>query len=251
MADIEHDAALGRFPGEIVQILILDDRAAGLAIETMGDDVAFGQQRQDVIIQRRGLADMDHERELEDAAELFGQLDRHQVPAAGDHGTGAHLEPDDDVAIGLDRRDDAIEIDGAHIHQLTDAIAGHQPDRAEIEESVDVFLRRLDDEFAQADEIAFTGRACIDDGGDAARGAALFGLDRDIGAAIPDMGVKIGPARRHPGAPGVDDLNVVADREPGAGVEDGAVAVHQHVHQRRQTGHGKADRFGAADQQAR
>ena len=44
MADVEHDAARRRLFGQPIKVLVLEDRAAGLAVEAVGDDVAFGQE---------------------------------------------------------------------------------------------------------------------------------------------------------------------------------------------------------------
>ncbi len=73
MADIEHDAARRRLLGEPIKVLVLEDRAAGLAVEAVGDDVALGQHAEHVVIKRRRFADMHHHRQLQDAAELFAR----------------------------------------------------------------------------------------------------------------------------------------------------------------------------------
>ena len=155
MADVEHYAALGCVFGELIEILVLDDRAALFAVKAMGDNIALGQQPQHIIIERWWFPDMHHDGQIEHAAELFGELERDQIPAPRNHGARPNLEADDDVAVFLDHGNGAVDVDRAHVLQFGHAVAGDQTNRSQIEEGVDVFARRLDDEFAHAVEIGF------------------------------------------------------------------------------------------------
>ena len=162
----------------------------------MGDDVAGAEDLENLVEERRRLADMHHQRQLQDLGDLLGDLDRRDAPGAEDHVAGPHLDADDDVAVGLDAGDGAIDVDRADVDEFADAVAGDEADRADVEEGLDALARRLDDVFAKAMEIGLAGRAGIDDGRDAALDAAELRPDRDVGAAMPDMGVQIDPAGR-------------------------------------------------------
>ena len=133
-----------------------------------------GQQLEHIVIERRRLADMHHHRQLRDPRDLLRHRTGVMPQAPMMTWLARTLMPDDDVAVGLDAGEGAVEVDRAHVDQLADPVAGDKADRADVEEGEDALLRRLDDELAKAVEIGLAGRAGVDQRGDAARGAALF-----------------------------------------------------------------------------
>ena len=114
-------------------------------------------------------------------------------------GPTAHLDADDEVAVGL-RHGDGV--DRIHQPDLL-ALADHDPMREaedagvrdmQIGENAD--LARLDHVLAEAREIARAGAAGVDRRGDAGGAAELLGVDAERGAAPIDVGVQIDQARR-------------------------------------------------------
>ena len=126
MADIEHDAARGAFFGQRIDEIVVEDVAARLAVEAVGDDVAQVEQLQDLVEGRRRLADMHHQRQSCDPRHLLGDLDRGDAQAQDDMAR-PHLDPADDVAIGFDAGERALDVDRADVDQLADPIAGDSP----------------------------------------------------------------------------------------------------------------------------
>src|SRR5690606_18820131 len=93
---------------------------------------------------------------------------RSQAPGAGDHARCADLDPADDIAIGLDGGQNPVDVDRLGAAEFGNPVAGHQPDRPDIEEGPDGFGAGVDDVFAQAVEIGLAGRPGIGHGGHAA-----------------------------------------------------------------------------------
>ena len=128
MADVQPDA-LGRTAGgELERILVLDDQAAHLAVETVGNNVPRAEHLKHLVIEWRRLAGMDHQRQLEDLGDLLGHLHRGGAPAAEVDVTGTHLDANDDVAVGFDAGDRAVDVDEVVGLQFRHPVAGDQAD---------------------------------------------------------------------------------------------------------------------------
>ncbi|MCY1292759.1 hypothetical protein D9M70_419980 [compost metagenome] len=204
MADVEADAFAGATFCKLEQVLVLDDAGAGLAVEAVGDDVAGTEDFEHLVVKRRRLADMHHHWDLQDLGNLLAELDRRHAPGAGDHMAGADLQPDDVLAVFLVAGDDAVDVDRADVAEFTDAVAGDETDRTEIEECLDALARGLDDVLAKAVEIGFAGRSGVDDGGNPTLHAAKLRAHGNVGATMPDMGMQVDPTGRDPGAIALD-----------------------------------------------
>ena len=76
MADIEADALRGAAFGEREEVLVLDDAAAGLAVEAMGDDVAGGEDFEHLVESGGGSPTCTIKGSLQDFADLLRHLDR-------------------------------------------------------------------------------------------------------------------------------------------------------------------------------
>jgi hypothetical protein len=128
------------------------------------------------------------------------------APAADDDAAGTHLHAADHVAVGRDHRQCAVDIDETLVDQFGNAVAGHQPDRADIDKGAYRFALAVQHVFAQAMETRLARRAGIGHRRDAAGKPALVRAHRNIGAAVPDMHVQVRPARRQKSAVAVNDL---------------------------------------------
>lgn len=229
MADVETDALRSAALGEIEEVLVLHDARPGLAVEAVGDDVAGSEDLQHFVIERRRLADMHHHRHFQNLGDLLAELDWRDAPGSGDDMAGAHLDADDVLAVfGIDF-ENPVEIYIADIPQFRDAVAGDEADRAEIEEGLDAFARRLDDIFPEAMEIRLTGRTGIDQRSDAALDTAFGRADGNIGTAVPDMHVQVDPARRNEGALAVDARHILRDGKRRTDLGDPAVGIDENV----------------------
>ena len=82
--------------------LVVED-APFAAVEAVGDDVPRAQDGQEVLERRVRLADVGHQRQLHGVRGLPGQVERLQVVLAGDDPREADLDPEDHVAMPLDR----------------------------------------------------------------------------------------------------------------------------------------------------
>ena len=189
-------------------LIVVEDVAARLAVEAVGDDVARIEQLEDLVQHRRRLADMHHQRQPGDPRHLPRDLDRGDAPGAQDDVARAHLDAADHVAVGLDAGQRPLDVDRADVDQLADPVAGDEPDRADVQEREDALGRGLDDELAKAGEVGLAGRAGVDQRDHPALEPALARPDRDVGAAVPDMDVQVAPAGRHEGAVASDDARL-------------------------------------------
>ena len=144
MAHVEADPLAGAALGEREQVVVLDDVAARLAVEAMGDDVSGREDFQHLVEERRRLADMDHERQAQDLGDLLCDLDGRDAPGAENDVASPHLDADDDVTICLDAGDRPVDVDGADVDEFAHAVAGDEADRADVEEGADALPRRLD-----------------------------------------------------------------------------------------------------------
>ncbi len=137
-------------------------------------------------------------------ADLLGHfepdLEWHDPRRAGGVQAHAHLDADDEVAVGV------RDFSGAdRIHQPQLFALAHHDAIGEAEDagmrhmqiSEDAHLARLDHMLAEAGEIAGAGTAGIDRGGDAGGAAKLLGVDAERGATPIDMGVQVDQAGRH------------------------------------------------------
>ena len=113
MADIEDDAAPARLEHLLADPPVGRHRRVGKRPEAMGDDVAPAQPRQHLEPRRRRVVEMRHHRQ----PDLLGDLERHVE--RGDPGSAAgaaadpHLDPDDQVAVGVDDAHAFARIDAA------------------------------------------------------------------------------------------------------------------------------------------
>ena len=86
----------------------------------MGDDVAAAQPRQHLEPGRRRVVEMRHDRK----PDLLGDLDRHVERRDPGSAAGAapdpHLDPDDEVAVGVDDPDAFARIDEPQIGRFAD-----------------------------------------------------------------------------------------------------------------------------------
>ncbi|GMO90059.1 hypothetical protein BwSH17_77590 [Bradyrhizobium ottawaense] len=160
-------------------------------------------------------------------ADLVGNLERnverHHPRRARGMQADAHLDADDDIAVGIGHLG---RLDRIHQPQFL-ALADHDPVREaedagmrHVQISKDADLARLDHMLAEAGEIAGSGAASVDRRGDAGEAAELLGIDAERGAAPIDMGVEIDQPRRH------DELRDVAHLGARVGLEGAADRRH-------------------------
>ncbi len=163
----------------------------------MGENVARTQAGDHLLVARRRMVDMRHQRHADLLGDLERDVERHDPRGAGGVQADAHLDADDEVAIGLGHADGVDRIHQPHLLALAD----HDPLREaedagmrdmQIGQNAD--LARLDHMLAEAREIARPGAAGVDRRGDAGGAAELLGVDAERGAAPIDVGVQIDQA---------------------------------------------------------
>ena len=171
---------------------------------------------------RRRVIEMRHHRQ----PDLLGDLDRHVE--RGDPGIAAgaapdpHLDPDDQVAVGVDDPDAFARVDEAQIGRLADHHRGGErkdPGKRHVEVGQDAQRRRLDDVPAKAVEIAGAGAARIDEGRRAAALRDSGGVDPERGPAPIDMGVQVDQPGHDDEAARIDDFRP-RQRQAGADGDD-------------------------------
>ncbi|MGY4354189.1 hypothetical protein ACVW0J_000682 [Bradyrhizobium sp. i1.7.7] len=150
--------------------------------------------------------------------DLERDVERHDPRRARGVQPHAHLDADDEVAVGIGHLG---RLDRVHQPQLL-ALADHDPVREaedagmrDVQIGEDADLARLDHMLAEAREIAGTGTAGIDRSGDAGEAAEFLGIDAERGAAPIDMGVQIDQPRRHDVTRDVAHIGARIGLEPG------------------------------------
>ena len=172
---------------------VVDDSVL-VAGEAVGEDVARPQVLGDLGQQRRSLADVDHERQVDVVGQLARQLQRADAGAAGGVLVDARLDAEDDVAVLVDhlRRERHVAI--VEIRQLPGR--PDQANRGDVEQRKGANLVGLDHVAAEAGEVVGAGAADVEPGGDAGAGGDRIGVDAPVGRAPVDVGVEIDQARR-------------------------------------------------------
>ena len=189
----------------------------------MGEDVARAQARDDLFIGRWRIVDMRHHRDTDRLCDLKRNVERHGPRTAGRAGADAHLDADDDIAIGIG---DLDRIERCHQAEFL-ALAHHDPWREgedagerDMQIGEDAHLAALDHVFAESRKVAGPGTTGIDRSGDARAAAKIFGVDAERGAAPVDVGVQVDEAR------GDDKAGYIADVGFGIGAQRGPDARH-------------------------
>jgi hypothetical protein len=151
------------------------------------------------------------------------------APIPHDDAAAANLDPTNYIAIAGNHAACSLYIDSTGPEELRDSIGGNKTDRTDVEKGLYRLALPVDHIFAKAVESRLAGRSGIRHGGDAARKASLIGPDREIATSIPDVNVKVGPARRNIRARAIN-----AQRAGIRHSDDPPAAVDMDVYSRRQ-----------------
>ena len=197
MADVEQHAAFARLQHHLLHRALRGGRRVGKRPEGMGQNVARTQACDHLLIARRRMVDMRHQRHADLLGDLKRDVERHDSRGARGVLAYPHLDADDEVAIILRHLD---RVDRIHQPELL-ALADHDPMREaedagmrDVQISENAHLTRLDHVLAEAREIARAGAAGVNRRGNAGGAAELLGIDAKRGAAPIDMGVQIDKA---------------------------------------------------------
>src|SRR5712691_8236300 len=169
---------------------------------------------------------MGHDRQPDFVGDLDRHVERRRSGIAAGVAADPHLDPDDQIAIGIDHPDAFARVDEAQIGVLADHDRrGERKDagKRHVEVRQDAQRRRLDDMPPKAMEIAGTGAAGIDKRRRAAARRERRGVDPERGSAPIDMGVQVNEAGHDNEAARIDDL-LPAQRQTGPDRRDPAVA---------------------------
>ena len=200
VADVEQDAALAGGQHRGLDAALRVAGRVGEGAEAMGEDVAGAQLLDHLLIGGRRVVEMAHQRH----ADLLGHLQRHveggYALIPGGIAPDAHLDADDQVAVGggdlraFRRRHQADVLALAHHNGLREAVDAGERD---MQIGEDTGIRSLDHMLAEAEPVARAGAAGVD-GCRHARGACeLVRIDAERRAAPIDMRVHVDQARRH------------------------------------------------------
>ncbi len=221
VADVEDDAAFAGGFDRWLDRTLAGDGAVGEGAEAVGQHVARAHFVNNGVVGWRGVVKVDHERHADFLGNEEGCVERRDALGARGSHANADLDANDEIAI-LVR--DAGCISWRH-HADVLALADHDGGgegvdarKRDVEIGEDTGVRRFDNVLAEPGEIAGTGRAGVDRGGDATGAAELVGIDAKRGAAPVDVGVEVDQA-------GCDDeARRIADLGGGAGGELARIA---------------------------
>src|SRR6202011_5830905 len=170
MADVEQYAAFARLPHHLFHGALRGGGRIGKRPERVGENVAWTQARDYLLVARRRMVDVRHQRHADLLGDLKRDFERHDSRGARGIAAYSHLDADDEVAVEL-RHPDGV--DRIHQPDLL-ALADHDPMRVaedagvrdmQIGENTD--LARLDHVLPEAREITRAGAAGVDRRGDA------------------------------------------------------------------------------------
>ncbi len=228
MADVEQHATLARLQHDLFHRALRGGGRIRKRPECMGENVARTEPSDHLLVARRRMVDMRHQRHADFVCDLKRDFERHDPRGARGVEAYSHLDADDEVAVLLRHLDG---VDRIHQPELL-ALADHDPMRKAEDAGMrnmqigeDADLARLDHVFPETREISRAGAAGVDRRGDAGAAAKLLGVDAERGAAPIDVGVQIDQARgddvaRHIAQFGSRiDLEFVSDHDHLAGGE--------------------------------
>src|SRR5437016_9223005 len=169
---------------------------------------------------------MGHDRQPDFIGDLDRHVERRRSGIAAGVPADPHLDPDDQVAVGIDDADAFARVDEPQIGVLADHDRGGErkdSGKRHVEVGQDAQRRRLDDVPPEAVEIAGAGAPGIDKGRGAAARRKLRGVDPERGPAPVDVGVQVDETRHDDQAARVDDFRP-AQRQTGPERRDPAIA---------------------------
>ncbi len=198
VSDIEQDAAVARLAHGLLHGALGGGGRIRERAEGVREHVARAQARDHLLVARRRMIDMRHQRHTEFLGNLERHIERCRAGRAGRMHADAHLDADDDVAIGVRHAHRVRRCHQAHVLALADHDrVGERIDAGEgdVQVGEDAHARRLDDVLAEAREVAGAGTARIDRGRHAGDAAKLVGADAERRAAPVNVRVQIDQAR--------------------------------------------------------
>src|SRR5262249_60462631 len=167
------------------------------------------------------IVDRRHPRQAGRLCALKRNVERHGPGTTGGARADAHLDADDDIAIGVS---DLGCIERRHQAEFL-ALAYHDARRGgenagerNMEIREDAHLAAFDHMFAESRKVTGPRATGIDRSSDAGTAAKIFGVDAERGAAPVDVGVQVDEAR------GDDKAGYIADVGFAIGAERGADA---------------------------
>ena len=193
-------AALARLQHLLLDRALLGGRRIGERPERMREHIAWPQPLQHLLVARRRMVDVAHQRHAGFVRHLQRNVERHRARVAGSAAPDAHLDADDHVAIGIGHLHRADRVHQPQLLALTDHDAvgeGVDAGMRHVQVGQDAHLARLDHMLAEAGEIAGTGAARIDCSRHARGAAELLCIDPERGGAPVDVGVQVDQAGRY------------------------------------------------------
>ncbi len=198
VADVEQHAAFAGLQHHPFYRALRGDSRIGKGTECVGEHVARAQARNHLLVARRRMIDVRHQRQPDFPGNLERDVERHNPRGARGVTADADLDADDEIAIGVRHGDGVDRIHQPELLALADHDAVRKAENAgvrdmQIGENAD--LAGLDHVLAEAGEIPRAGTAGVDRRGDAGGAAKFLGIDAERGAAPIDVGVQIDQPR--------------------------------------------------------
>src|SRR5437016_1755935 len=101
MADVEADAALAGPQHSLFHLALRIDWCVGKWAKRVSQYVSRAQPVEDLLVAWRRMIDMGHERQTDFVGNLQSDIERYCARAARSMSPDAHLDADDNVAIGV------------------------------------------------------------------------------------------------------------------------------------------------------
>jgi len=169
---------------------------------------------------------MRHQRQAGLLRDFKRHVERRDPAVAAGAASDAHLDADNEVAIGLGDAATFAQVEQPDIGTFAEHDGGGEsvdPCEGNVEIGEDADRRLLDDVVAETVEIARPGAARVDERGGGAARRQRSGIDAERGAAPVDMGVKIDETRRDDEAVDIAHFGTWTRLQPRADLLDAAI----------------------------